>query len=131
MAHYKVSLTWNVLYAIPIVVVLGGFAAAIALLLSAVQARFRDVGLAIPFLLQVWMFTTPVVYSLRSVPVRFRSLYLLDPVASLIENFRAVVIHGATPDAESLLISGAITIGCFGLSYAYFKSSEATMADVI
>lgn len=131
MAHYRVSLTWNVLYAIPIIVVLGGFTAANALFFSAVQARFRDVGLAIPFLLQVWMFTTPVVYSLRSVPARFRGLYLLDPVASLIENFRTVVIHGAPPDAASFLISGAITIGCLGLAYAYFKSSEATMADII
>jgi lipopolysaccharide transport system permease protein len=131
IVHYHVALTWNVLYAVPIVILLGGFAAAIALFFSAVQVRFRDVGLAMPFVLQVWMFTVPVVYSLQSVPLRFRKLYLLDPVAGLIENFRMVVLHGTAPSAVTLMASAAITILCFGLAYAYFKSAEATMADVI
>jgi lipopolysaccharide transport system permease protein len=129
--HYHIALTWNLFYAIPIVILLGGFAAAIALFFSAIQVRFRDVGLAMPFVLQVWMFTVPVVYSLQSVPAKFRSLYLLDPAAGLIENFRLVVLHGVAPNAANLVGSCAITILCLGLAYAFFKSSEATMADVI
>jgi lipopolysaccharide transport system permease protein len=131
MVYYKVPLTWHLLYAIPIVVILAGFAAAIALFFSAAQVRFRDVGLAMPFLLQVWMFTVPVVYSLQSVPQRFRSLYLLDPVAGLIEGFRLVVIHGAAPDFRAMVLSGAVTIVSLPLAYAFFKSSESTMADLI
>jgi len=131
MAYYKVPLTWHLLYAIPIVVILGGVAAAVALVLSAIQVRFRDMGLAMPFLLQIWMFTVPVVYSLQSVPVRFRSLYLLDPVAGLIEDFRRVVVHGTPPGLRSLALCGALTVVGLTLAYAFFKSSEATMADVI
>jgi homopolymeric O-antigen transport system permease protein len=131
IVHYHVALTWNLLYAVPIVILLGGFAAAIALFFSAIQVRFRDVGLAMPFVLQVWMFTVPVVYSAQSVPVRFRKLYLLDPAAGLIENFRMVVLHGTAPGAANLMESAAVTILCCGLAYAYFKSAEATMADVI
>jgi homopolymeric O-antigen transport system permease protein len=131
IVHYHVALTWNLLYAIPIVILLGGFAAAIALFFSAIQVRFRDVGLAMPFVLQVWMFTVPVVYSLQSVPARYRRLYLLDPAAGLIENFRMVVLGGAAPNPVNLVTSAAITIICLGFAYAYFKSSEATMADVI
>src|SRR5712692_2999216 len=122
MVYYKVPLTWHLLYAIPIIVILAGFAAAIALFFSAVQVRFRDVGLAMPFLLQVWMFTVPVVYSLQSVPVSFRSWYLLDPVAGLIEGFRQVVIHGATPDFRTLSLDSGITITALMLAYAFFKS---------
>jgi lipopolysaccharide transport system permease protein len=84
-----------------------------------------------PFLLQIWMFTVPVVYSLQSVPVSFRSWYLLDPVAGLIEGFRQVVIHGATPDFRTLSLDSGITITALMLAYAFFKSSETTMADVI
>ncbi len=131
MAYYKVPLTWHLLYAIPIVVILGGVAAAVALFLSAIQVRFRDMGLAMPFLLQIWMFTVPVVYPLQSVPARYRALYLLDPVAGLIEDFRQVVVHGAVPGLRSLAFCGALTIVGLALAYAFFKSSEATMADVI
>jgi len=131
MAHYRVSPTWNLLYAIPILMVLAGFAAAIALLFSAIHVRFRDIGLALPLVLQVWMFTIPVVYSLQSVPVRFRRLYLLDPIAALIENFRTVLLQGRRPDPSSLALSATIAFACLAVAYAYFKSSEATMADII
>ena len=131
MLHYRVTLTWHLLYAIPIVIILASFAAAIALLFSTIKVRFRDVGLAMPFLLQVWMFSVPVVYSLGSVPVRWRNLYLLDPVAGLIESFRQVVIFGGSPDFRTLVVSGVIAIASVPLAYAYFKFSEATMADLI
>jgi lipopolysaccharide transport system permease protein len=131
MVHYRVPPTWNLLYAIPIVIVLAAFAAAVALLLSAIHVRFRDIGLALPLMLQVWMFTIPVVYSLQSVPVRFRKLYLLDPIAGLIENFRTVLLRRGRPDGTGLALSAAIAFACLVIAYAYFKSSESTMADVI
>jgi lipopolysaccharide transport system permease protein len=131
MVHYKVALTWHMLYAIPIMLLLTGFAASIALFFSALQVRFRDVGLAMPFLLQVWMFTVPVVYSLQSVPVKFRSIYLLDPVSGLIDGFRNAVLHGGTPDFRTLALCFVVVLASMPLAYAYFKSSEATMADVI
>jgi lipopolysaccharide transport system permease protein len=131
MAHYRVLPTWNLLYAIPIMIILAVFAAAVALLFSAIHVRFRDIGLALPLLLQVWMFTIPVVYALRSVPLRFRKLYLLDPIAGLIENFRTVLLDGRKPDLSSLAMSAGIAFASLVIAYAYFKSSEASMADII
>jgi lipopolysaccharide transport system permease protein len=131
MAHYRISPTWNLLYAAPIVIVIAAFAAAFALFFSAIQVRFRDVGLALPLFLQVWMFSIPVVYSLQSVPARYRKLFLLDPIAGLLEDFRSVLLRGGKPDAASLALSAAIAFACLVIGYAYFKSSEATMADVI
>lgn len=131
LAHYRVALTWNLFCGIPILVILGAFAAAMALFLAAVHVRFRDVGLGLPFVLQVWMFATPVVYSLQAVPARFRVLYLLDPVAVAIDSFRRAVLYGGAPDARMLAIAGVETIVGLTLAYAFFKSTEATMADVI
>jgi lipopolysaccharide transport system permease protein len=131
LAHYRITPTWNLFYGIPILVILGAFAAAIALFFAAVHVRFRDVGLALPFVLQVWMFATPVVYSLQAVPARFRRLYLFDPVAVAIDSFRGAVLYGRAPDARMLAVAAGEMIVGLALAYAYFKSSEATMADVI
>ncbi len=84
-----------------------------------------------PFVLQIWMFTVPVVYSLDAVPERWRSLYLLDPIAGLIESFRRVVIGGSAPDFRVLAFCAAMVAISLPIGYAFFKSSEATMADVI
>jgi len=131
MVHYRISLTWNMLYGIPILMILVAFAAAMALLFSAVHVRFRDVGLAMPFVLQVWMFATPVVYSLEAVPQRFRFFYLLDPAAGAIDNFRRAVIYGKPPNITEMAWAAAIATVSLAAAYAYFKSSEAIMADII
>lgn len=131
LAYYHVPVTWNLFYAVPILFILGTFAAAVGLFFSAVHVRFRDIGLALPFVLQVWMFATPVVYSLQSVPARFRKLYLLDPIAIAIDNFRGAVLYGRAPDARMLAVAAGEMILAVTFAYAFFKSSEATMADVV
>ena len=131
MVYYRVSLSWKTLYALPVFAILIAFTSATALFLSSIQVRFRDVGAALPVVLQIGVFATPVVYPLESIPSRFQRLYLLNPVASLIENFRRVVLHGSAPDVPMLISSGTITLCCLTLAYAYFKATEATMSDVI
>jgi lipopolysaccharide transport system permease protein len=131
MLFYGGSINWKALYALPIIAILIAFTSAVGLFLSSVQARFRDIAAALPFVLQVGVFATPVTYSLNSIPLRFQSLYLLNPVASLIENFRRVVIHGSSPDTSMLITSSIITGCCLVAAYGYFKATESTMSDVI
>ena len=131
MFYYRVPLTANALYAIPIILVLVLFSTAIALFSSATQVRFRDIGIAVPLLLQVWMFATPIVYPLSAVPERWRIFYMLNPLAGIIESFRRAILHSEVPDFGSLAISSVVTVILLIASLLYFKRVEATMADVI
>jgi homopolymeric O-antigen transport system permease protein len=131
LIHYKISLTANALYAIPIILILTLFVSAISLFLSAMQVRFRDIGVAMPLLLQVWMFATPVAYPLSAVPERFRALYLLNPMVGIIENFRKAILRGEAPDFFSLGTAALISLALLAASYVCFKRVEATMADII
>lgn len=129
--YYGVRITVYALWAIPIILLLVTLATAFSLFFSALQVRFRDVGVAMPLLLQIWMFATPVVYPLSAVPQRFRGLYVLNPTVGAIENFRRVVLQGVAPDLYSLGISALAAAILVPLAYLYFKRVEATMADVI
>ena len=129
--YYKVSLTIYALYAIAILVVLTALATACSLFMSAMQVRFRDIGVAMPLLLQLWMFSSPVVYPLSAVPARFRTIYELNPLVGVIENFRRVVLQGMEPDFYLVGISAAAAAILLPLTYLYFKRVEATMADII
>ena len=131
MIWFRIPLTVHVLFAMPVIAVTVLLSAALALLLSALQVRFRDVGLAIPLVMQVWTFATPVVYPLSAVPARYHGLYILNPMAGLVENFRRAVIEGVAPDYESFWYSTIIAVILFPLAYIFFKNREATMADVI
>lgn len=131
MLYYRVPLTLNVLWVVPVTAVLVAFVTAVSLLLSATQVRFRDIGMAMPLLLQLWMFATPVVYPLEQVPRRFLGLYLLNPMVGVIEGFRRAVLTGEAPDFRLLGISAAAALVLLPVSYLYFKRVEATVADVI
>lgn len=131
MFYYHVTVTINVLFAVPVVMILTLFIAAMVLIFSATQVRFRDIGVAVPLLLQLWMFATPVVYPLSAVPARFRSLYVLNPMVGTIENFRRVVLQGASPDFYTLYLSAAASVLLLVVSYMYFKHVEATVADLV
>jgi len=101
------------------------------LFLSATQVRFRDVGVALPLMLQLWMFATPVVYPLTAVPERLRAVYSLNPMVGLIESFRQVTVHAASPQLRLLGISALVSILLLTAGWIYFKRVEATVADVI
>jgi lipopolysaccharide transport system permease protein len=129
--YYGVGLSSYVVWAVPILLLLTALATACSLFLSAMQVKFRDIGVAMPLLLQLWMFSTPVVYPLSAVPARFRALYALNPLVGVIENFRRVVLQGVAPDLYSLAISAIVAAILLPLTYLYFKRVEATMADII
>lgn len=135
LIYYRVALTFNVIYAVPIVIVLMIFASSMAFFFSATQVRFRDVGVAIPLLLQLWMYATPVVYPLSSVlknlPGPLATIYQLNPMVGIVESFRRVVIQGTSPEWHLLGIATLISLILLPVSYIYFKRVEALVADVI
>jgi lipopolysaccharide transport system permease protein len=130
MLWYRVPLTMQALWLLPITLVMTAFVSACSLVFSAMQVRVRDIGMAMPLLLQLWMFASPVVYPLKQVPARFKDWYVLNPMVGVIENFRAALL-GTEFDFHSLWISAAASAVLLPLGYLYFKRVEATVADVI
>jgi len=131
MMYYHVSLTVHALHAVPTVAVLTTFAIAVSLVLSAIQVRYRDVGVAMPLILQLWMFATPIIYPLSVVPPKWRGLYELNPMVGIIENFRRVILQGLPPDFHAFGVSTAVSLILLPIALAYFKHVEATVADII
>ena len=131
MAWFEAPFTMAIVYLVPLVLLLAAWSLSVALVLSALQVRWRDVGVAMPVLVQVWMFVSPVIYPLGVVPDTWRPLYLLNPMAGIINSFRDVLLRGQAPDPAPLLYASVVTAGALPLAYLVFKRTEATMADVI
>lgn len=135
MVWFSVPLKMTALWALVAVALAAGLLVGLGLLLSAVQVRFRDVGLAMPVLVQVWLFATPVLYPLSAVkaalPGPLYWLYRLNPMAGVVDTFRrAMVLHEA-PDFGALAVSATIVALLLPVAYVYFKHVELTMADVV
>jgi lipopolysaccharide transport system permease protein len=131
MAYYHVPLSVHAVLAIPTIAVLMLFSIAVSLLLSGIQVRYRDIGVALPLLLQLWMFATPIVYPLSIVPARWQALYSLNPMVGVVESFRRVTLQAMPPDFHALATSALVAVTLLLVAFIYFKHVEATVADII
>ncbi len=131
LAYHDIGLTWSALYGVPVVLLLATLVTGSAFLLSAIQVRFRDVGLAVPLILYLWMFSTPIAYPLSAVPEAYRPWFLLNPMTGIVESFRRAVVHGIPPELHMLAIPAIVSAILLPVAYAFFKRIETTMADVI
>ena len=130
-AWYGRSIDGTAIVALPILAVAVALVTAIALVASALQVRFRDVGLAVPLVLYLWMFSTPIAYPLTSIPARYRPLFDLNPLTGLVAGFREAILFGRTPAPGTMVVPVVAAAGLLLLGYGLFKRAEATMADVI
>jgi lipopolysaccharide transport system permease protein len=128
---YGMGLSWNVLW-IPLFTLMALLTAfMMGLLISALNARYRDITYAIPYVLQVLLFVTPLMYSSTQIPERVRPWYFLNPMAGVVEGFRWALIDAAPPPGPMTLVSAAILLPLLVAGLLYFRKAERTIADVI
>lgn len=135
MAYYGIGFSAHVIWAVVSLLLLGAWLTGAGLLLSAIQVRYRDVGLAMPVVLQVWMFATPVVYPLSLAKSQLSGpaywLYLANPMAGIADSFRRATVLHQPPDPQALVMAALVTAALVPIAFVYFKLAEFTMADVI
>ena len=113
-----------------LVLLLSLLALAFGLWTSAVNVKYRDVGLALPVLIQLWMFLSPVVYPASQVPEKFRFMFSLNPLVGLLDGFRAA-LFGTPFEWYPILVSTIITFVLLPYAAYAFVSREKTFADII
>ena len=131
MAFYRVPLTASVLIVPGLLLIQVAIIVGMMLLCSALYVLHRDLGALLPLGLQVLMLISPVLYPVSLVPEQLKSVYLLNPMAALIEAYRATLLYGQFPSAGSLAGALLAALLLFGLGYQYFKSVEQRFADVM
>lgn len=117
--------------AIPLLLLIAAIAATgLGVGLAALNLRYRDVTHTLPFLVQIFFFASPIVYSVTRLPTEWRTFYFLNPMASVIDGFRAILL-GTHPFSwtESLIgLSSALLLLAIGV--IYFERDEHRFADV-
>lgn len=105
--------------------------AGLGMWLTALAIQYRDVKYGIKFATQLLMYASPVVYPASLVPEHYRLLYGINPMAGVIEGFRAALL-GTRPMPWDLIAVGSITALVIAVSGAlYFRRKERIFADVV
>jgi lipopolysaccharide transport system permease protein len=117
---------------IPIFVLLACAAAlAVAVWLSALNVRFRDVRYTLPFLIQIWLFASPVAYPSSLVPEPWNLAYALNPMVGVIDGFRWALLGDVPSPWLSVAISAAVIALLLAGGLRFFRRVERSFADAI
>jgi lipopolysaccharide transport system permease protein len=131
MLYYKFLPTIGV-FLFPVLVLLTFLCSTgIGFWLSALNVMYRDIRYAVPFVVNLGMFLTPVIYPVSIIPERYSWILYLNPMAGIIESFRATILGYKSIPVFGLIFSVGITLLCFVSGVFYFRRMEKTFADVV
>ena len=101
----------------------------LALILSATNVRYRDVGQALPFMVQLWFFLSPVAYLLQTPGHSWETaIQALNPLVGLILAFRWCLISAPAPHGL-LVVALCVSAVVFVAGLVRFSHAERTLAD--
>jgi lipopolysaccharide transport system permease protein len=129
MAFYKVALTWHILLLVLALLLTIVTALGVVLWVSALNLQYRDFQYISPFLVQIWMYATPIIYPASRIPEKWQWLYHLNPMVSVVESFRWILLGDRLPiiSGASLLLALLLLVS----GVIYFRRTERIFADVI
>jgi lipopolysaccharide transport system permease protein len=125
-------ITWRYLLLPVLLVITMIFSSGVGLLFGAAMVVFRDMKNLLGLVMMVWMYLTPIFYPLTLVPEQYRFLFYLNPLTSLVEAFRWVLLgQGDFPKTGFLLMSFVVATLLWFAGAIAFRRMENTIADVM
>jgi lipopolysaccharide transport system permease protein len=121
--------TWQILFVVPLTLLLFVAALGISFTLSAATVLYRDLRFLIPFFVQFGLWLSAVPYPLNAFSEKWKMLYALNPLTGIISGYRSAITGQPwewIPLCSSIVMCTALLL--FGLFY--FKKVERLFADI-
>lgn len=98
-------------------------------ILSSVTVFIHDIAHFVQIAMTLGFYATPVVYLSSMLPAKFQWAMHVNPMAVLVEAYRAVLYSHTMPDMKWLAIWGVLSIVILVLGYLLFKKLEKSFVE--
>ncbi len=103
-----------------------------ALLITALNVKYRDFRYIIPFIVQFGLYVSPVGFSSAVIPQEWRFLYSLNPMVGVIDGFRWCLLGGESRlHLPGFAMSLVVVALLMFLGVRYFRKTEKSFADLL
>lgn len=127
---FKVPLSWNALFLLPLFFIQILLTTGLSLFLAASNLFYRDIQYLANLLILLWFYITPIVYPLSLVPEKYIWFYKLNPLVGLVEGYRSA-LFGYPFEWTIIYWSALISLLVFVLGFIFFKRLERIFADIV
>lgn len=101
------------------------------LIVSSLTTKYRDLTYAMGFGIQLWMYATPVIFPLSLIPEKWQWIFALNPMTSIVETFRYILLGSGHFQPWILGVSAIITTITLIVGLVLFNHIEKTVIDTI
>ena len=120
------------LFLLPVLIfMLAGLGLGFGIIISSLTTKYRDLTYLVTFGVQLFMYVTPVIYPLSSLSGTYKSIILLNPLTSIIEAFKFVMLGTGDLSYGGLLYSVAFLIVSLILGVLVFNKVEQSFMDTV
>lgn len=123
MIAYHVPITWNILYFIPVIIMLGLFSFGCSCYLLHFGVWIEDLSNITSICLRFLFYMTGIFYDVASrIPAPYGELLLkINPVAFFLESMRNALLYGKTPHRKLMVawLFISLLISCLGVRTIY------------
>ena len=137
LLFYRDRLAWTLVLIPLVAVVQFAFTLGLAILASAINVFFRDVGNVARHVLRLWFYLSPALYSAAQVSKvsanhpEVAVVFGLNPFSILFEAYRAVIYEGRPPSWAGLLVLLLLSLALLAVCTYVFKRLEPSFAKVL
>jgi lipopolysaccharide transport system permease protein len=103
----------------------------LSLIIATINTFYSDVQHIVTVALMMLFFLTPVFYDYSAIGENFRVLYFINPMASLIQNYRLIIYGGIFPSLNSMLFLIISSIVACIIGYLVYRSRIEYVIDII
>lgn len=101
------------------------------LIVTSFTTKYRDLTFLIGFGVQLLMYATPIIYPLSFASEKYRFLINLNPLTSLFEAFKYVLLGSGVFDLGGLLYGFVVLVVTLVLSVIIFNRTEQKFMDTV
>ena len=120
--------TWEMLWAIPVLLITIFLALGLAITISCINVYFRDISSFLPYLTRTLLYLSPILYEASALKPELLAIEAFNPLFPILDSWSRTLVHGQAPQGSSLLTGLAWAAGVFFIGTYFFLSREREFA---
>lgn len=120
---------WVALAALPVLLVLVGFATGLGILCGTINVFYRDIEQTLGVVLQFWFWLTPVVYVSKALPASIAGLLQANPMWAVVHALQGIFLDARAPEWGTLLWPALLALALIALAMRAFARLSGEIVD--
>ena len=120
--------SWQMLWALPILLIAVIMSLGMAILISCINVYFRDISSMLPYLTRSLLYLSPILYEASKISSSIKQYQIVNPIFYLLDSWSRVMVHAESPTLFGMLHAAAFALTIFIVGTYFFLSRERDFA---